>query len=120
MNDYEILICRLVDRAIRPLFPNGYMNETQVVINLISGDAETLPDAYAALAASAALCVSNIPWDGPISEARVARINGKFVVNPSRSDLAMSDLQILVGATLKDVTMVEGEAKECSEEDDEA
>ncbi|NNE28844.1 MAG: polyribonucleotide nucleotidyltransferase [Saprospiraceae bacterium] len=117
LSDYEVLICRLVDRAIRPLFPDGYMNDTQVIINLISGDAETLPDCYAALATSAALSVSNIQWDGPISEVRVARINGQFVVNPGRTQLADADMDIIVAATLKDVTMVEGEAKECSEED---
>lgn len=117
LSDYEILISRLVDRAIRPLFPDGYMNETQVIINLISGDKETLPDALAALAASAALSVSDIPWDGPISEVRVARIDGEFVVNPTKTALAQSDLRLIVGATMKDVTMVEGEANECSEAD---
>ena len=89
LSDYEILISRLVDRAIRPLFPDGYMNETQIIINLISGDKETPPDAFAALAASAAMMVSDIPFAGPISEVRVARIDGKFVVNPSTSDEAL-------------------------------
>ncbi len=117
LNDYEILTSRLVDRVVRPLFPDGYMYETQIIINLISGDAETLPDAYAALAASSALMVSDIPFAGPLSEVRVARIDGKFVVNPSRSDLEMADMEIIVGATDKDVAMVEGEAQECSEAD---
>lgn len=117
LSDYEILICRLVDRAIRPLFPDGYMNETQIIINLISGDENTPPDAFAALAASAALAVSDINFDGPISEARVARINGEYVVNPERDQLVNADLDIIVGATLDNVTMVEGEAKECSEQD---
>lgn len=117
LSDYEILICRLVDRAIRPLFPDGYMNETQIIINLISADENTPPDAFAALAASAALAVSDINFDGPISEVRVARINGEYVVNPERDQLADADLDIIVGATLDNVTMVEGEAKECSEQD---
>lgn len=117
LNDYEILISRLVDRAIRPLFPDGYMNETQVILNLISSDEETLPDAFAALAASAALSVSDIPWSGPISEVRVARINGEFHINPTRTALKEADMDIIVAATLNDVMMVEGEAKECSEHD---
>ncbi len=117
LNDYEILICRLVDRAIRPLFPDGYMFDTQVIINLISADEETLPDAYAALAASAALSVSDIPFDGPISEVRVAKIDGKYVVNPSRTQLEEATMEITVGATMDDVTMVEGEGKEIQEEE---
>ncbi|MEZ5043384.1 MAG: polyribonucleotide nucleotidyltransferase [Saprospiraceae bacterium] len=117
LSDYEVLISRLVDRAIRPLFPDGYMNETQVVIYLISGDKEVLPDAYAALAASAALAVSDIRFDGPISEVRVARINGEYVINPDRAALATADLDIIVAATMDNIMMVEGEAKECSEKD---
>lgn len=117
LSDYEILISRLVDRAIRPLFPDGYMNETQIIINLISGDKDTPPDAFAALAASAAMMVSDIPFAGPISEVRVARIGGNFVVNPSTSALLTADLDIIVAATMQDVMMVEGEAKECSEKD---
>jgi polyribonucleotide nucleotidyltransferase len=117
LSDYEVLICRLVDRAIRPLFPEGYMNETQVIINLISGDANTPPDTFAALAASAALTISDIPWAGPISEARVARIDGKYIVNPSKSDLERATINIIVGATLDNVTMVEGEANECQEDE---
>jgi polyribonucleotide nucleotidyltransferase len=117
LNDYEILISRLIDRAIRPLFPDGYMNDTQVILNLISGEVEVLPDAFAALAASAALCVSDIPFAGPISEVRVARIKGKFHINPHRSDLAEADMDFIVAATMDNVIMVEGEANECSEQD---
>ncbi len=117
LNDYEILTSRLVDRAIRPLFPDGYMNDTQVILNLISGDEQTLPDAYAALAASAALSVSDIPWDGPLSEVRVAKINGEYVINPSRDQLQNASLEIIVAATLQNVMMVEGEAKECQEKE---
>lgn len=115
LSDYEVLICRLVDRAIRPLFPDGYMNETQVIINLISGDKDVPPDAFAALAASAALAVSDIPFAGPISEVRVALIDGEYVVNPNKSALEDAELAIIVAATLDNVIMVEGEAKECSE-----
>ncbi len=117
LNDYEILISRLIDRAIRPLFPDGYMNDTQVILNLISGEVEVLPDAFAALAASAALMVSDIPWGGPISEVRVARIKGDFHINPHRSDLEKADMDFIVAATMDNVIMVEGEAKECSEQD---
>jgi polyribonucleotide nucleotidyltransferase len=117
LNDYEILISRLIDRAIRPLFPDGYMNDTQVILNLISGEVEVLPDAFAALAASSALMVSDIPWAGPISEVRVARIKGKFHINPHRSDLAEADMDFIVAATMDNVIMVEGEASECSEQD---
>ncbi len=117
LSDSEVLISRLVDRAIRPLFPDHYMNETQIIINLISGEKETLPDAFVALAASTALSVSDIPFAGPISEVRVARIKGEFIINPHRSDLEEADIDLLVGATMADVTMVEGEANECSEKD---
>ncbi|TXB68881.1 polyribonucleotide nucleotidyltransferase [Phaeodactylibacter luteus] len=115
LSDYEVLISRLVDRAIRPLFPDGYMNETQVIINLISGEPEVLPDAFAALAASSALAVSDIPFAGPISEVRVARINGQYIVNPFKSDLENADLDIIVAATMDNVMMVEGEGKEVPE-----
>ncbi|MFK7908452.1 MAG: polyribonucleotide nucleotidyltransferase [Chitinophagales bacterium] len=116
-SEYEILICRLVDRALRPLFPDEYYNETQILISLISSDPEVMPDALAGLAASAAISVSDIPFKGPISEARVARVEGEFIVNPSVSDLEKADLNILMGATEENVMMVEGETKECSEED---
>ena len=117
LNDYEVLISRLVDRALRPLFPTGYMNETQVILNLISGEPETTPDAYACLAASAALAVSPIAVDAMVSEVRVARINGKMHINPAKSDLANADLDIILAATDKDVMMVEGEMNEVQEAD---
>jgi len=117
LNDYEILISRLVDRAIRPLFPDGYMHDTQVILTLHSADQKNLPDAYAALAASAAIVVSDINWNGPISEVRVAKINGEYVVNPEREALEGAELEIIVAATLDNVMMVEGEANECQEAD---
>lgn len=117
LSDYEVLISRLVDRAIRPLFPDNYMNETQVIINLISGDTDVPPDAFAALAASAALSVSDIPFAGPISEVRVARVDGKFLVNPKHSEMENADMDFIVAATMDNVMMVEGEANECAEND---
>lgn len=117
LSDYEVLICRLVDRAIRPLFPDDYHAETQVMISLISGDEEALPDALAAFAASSALSVSDIPFQGPISEVRVARIDGKFVINPSLSDREKADIDLMVGASIDNVLMVEGEMKEVAEDD---
>ncbi len=117
LSSYEVLICRLVDRALRPLFPDGYLNETQIIINLISGEEETLPDSYAALAASAAIAVSDIPVVAPISEVRVARIDGEMHINPSRSELLKADMDFIVAATMDDVMMVEGESKECQEAD---
>ncbi len=115
LSDYEILISRLVDRAIRPLFPDGYMNDTQIIINLISAEKEIVPDAFVALAASTALAVSDIPFAGPISEVRVARIGGAYVVNPRREALKEADINIIVAATKENVMMVEGDAQECSE-----
>jgi polyribonucleotide nucleotidyltransferase len=117
LSDYEILISRLVDRAIRPLFNDDYVNETQIIVTLISGDSNNMPDCYAALAASAALAVSDIPFNGPISEVRVAKINGEFVVNPERSALKNAELDLIIAATLDNIMMVEGEAQECQEED---
>ena len=117
LSDYEILISRLVDRALRPLFPDGYMNETQVIINLISADKDVMPDALAGLAASTAVAVSNIPVESLFSEVRVARIDGQFVVNPNRTELAKADMDFIVAATERDITMVEGEANECQEAD---
>lgn len=114
-SDYEILVSRLVDRALRPLFPDDFHAEVFVTINLISADVETMPDALAGLAASAALAVSDIPFNGPISEVRVARIDGKFVVNPSASQLKLADIDLMVGATFDNILMVEGEMKEVSE-----
>ncbi len=116
-SEYEILIARLVDRALRPLFPDDYHSETQVIISLISGDKNTMPDAMAALAASAALSVSDIPFGGPISEVRVARIDGKLTVNPTVSDIENADLDIIVAATIDNIMMVEGEMKEISEDE---
>lgn len=115
LSDYEVLISRLVDRAVRPLFPDNFMNETQIIINLISGDLNNMPDGYAALAASAALTVSDIPFDGPISEVRVAKINGEYVINPERNLLSEASLDLIVAASLDNVMMVEGEANECQE-----
>jgi polyribonucleotide nucleotidyltransferase len=114
-SDYEILISRLVDRALRPLFPDDFHAETFVTINLISADLDTMPDALAGLAASAALAVSDIPFNGPISEVRVARINNKFVINPPASQLKEADIDLIVAATFENILMVEGEMKEVSE-----
>ena len=116
-SEYEILIARLVDRALRPLFPSDYHAETQVIINLISADKNIMPDALAALAASAAISVSDIPFNGPISEVRVGRKDGQLILNPSISDLELLDLEIMVAATSENIMMVEGEMKEASEED---
>ncbi|MFO7852228.1 MAG: polyribonucleotide nucleotidyltransferase [Bacteroidota bacterium] len=114
-SDYEVLIARLVDRVLRPLFPEDYHAETFVTINLVSADEEVMPDALAGLAASAALAVSDIPFAGPISEVRVARIEDKFYINPTVSQLKNADLDIIVGATYDNVLMVEGEMKEVPE-----
>lgn len=116
-SDHEVLISRLVDRACRPLFPDDFHAEVQVIITLISADKNTFPDALACLAASSALAVSDIPFNGPISEVRVARINGEFVINPSISDLDQSDIDIMVAASMENIVMVEGEMKEVSEAD---
>ena len=114
-SEYEILISRLVDRVLRPLFPSDYHAETQVLVTLISGENDVLPDAFAALAASSALAVSDIPFGGPISEVRVARIQGEYVINPNHSQLENADLDLMVGATKENIMMVEGELKEVSE-----
>ncbi len=112
----EILTCRLVDRALRPLFPKDYHANTQVVINLISSDRETLPDSFACLAASAALAVSDIPFNGPISEVRVVRVDGKFLLNPTIAQVDACDIDMVIAATEDSVVMVEGEMHEVSEE----
>jgi polyribonucleotide nucleotidyltransferase len=117
LSDYEVLISRLIDRALRPLFPEDYFCDVQVLVTLISSDNEVMPDSLACLAASAALAVSDIPIQEIISEARVARIKGEFKVNPNRSELATADLEFIIAATEKNIMMVEGEANECSEED---
>ena len=117
LSDYEILTSRLVDRALRPLFPGDYHSETQVMISLLSADGAVLPDSLAALAASAALSVSDIPFDGPIAEVRVARIDGEFVVNPGQEEIEKADLEMMVAATIDNIMMVEGEMNEVSEDD---
>ncbi len=114
-SEYEILISRLVDRALRPLFPDNFFNEVQVQVMLISGDKNNLPDTLVALAASSAIMVSNIPFLGPISEARVARINGEFIINPPIARMEEADLDLIVAATMDNVVMVEGQMKEVSE-----
>jgi polyribonucleotide nucleotidyltransferase len=116
-SDYEILISRLVDRALRPLFPEDYHAETFVTITLISADKDVMPDAFAGLAASAALSVSNIPFHGPISEVRVARVNGEFLINPTITQIKEADMDLVVAATIDNILMVEGEMKEVSEAD---
>jgi polyribonucleotide nucleotidyltransferase len=116
-SDYEILISRLVDRALRPLFPDDFHAETFVNVMLVSADGKDMPDALAGLAASAALAVSDVPFNGPISEVRVARVDGEFVVNPTFEQLESADMDIIVAATLDNIMMVEGEMKEVSEEE---
>jgi polyribonucleotide nucleotidyltransferase len=114
-SDYEILVSRLVDRALRPLFPEDYHADTFVSISLISADADTMPDALAGLAASAALAVSDIPFLEPISEVRVARVDGEYKINPTRTELEAADLDMIVAATMENIMMVEGEMDEVSE-----
>ncbi len=114
-SDYEILTCRLVDRALRPLFPDNYHAEVFVNIILYSADGVDMPDALAGLAASAALAVSDIPFNGPISEVRVGRVNGKYIINPTFDQLEQADMDIMVGATYDNIMMVEGEMSEVSE-----
>ena len=114
-SDYEILIARLIDRALRPLFPSDYHAETFVNVTLYSADGVDMPDCIAGLAASAALAVSDIPFEGPISEVRVARVNGEMVINPTFEQLEKADIELMVAATLDNIMMVEGEMKEVSE-----
>jgi polyribonucleotide nucleotidyltransferase len=116
-SDSEILVCRLIDRALRPLFPDNYHGNTSVVVNLISHGDDCLPDALACLAASAALAVSDIPFNGPASEVRIARINGQWEINPTRTALENSDIDMIVAATIDNIMMVEGEMLEVSEAD---
>ncbi|MBP9221706.1 MAG: polyribonucleotide nucleotidyltransferase, partial [Chitinophagales bacterium] len=116
-SEYEILISRLIDRAMRPMFPNNYHAETQVLVTLISLDKEILPDALACFAAAGAMAVSDVPFNGPISEVRVGRVNGNYIINPTRSELALSDIDMIVAGSHKDVVMVEGEMKEITEDD---
>ena len=116
-SDGEILTMRLVDRVLRPLFPKDYHSEVQVMIQLMSNDEDVMPDALAGLAASAAIQLSDFPFECPISEARVARVNGEFVINPTRAQLAESDIDMMIGASADSVMMVEGEMDEISEEE---
>ena len=115
LSDYEVLICRLVDRALRPLFPDDYHADTQVFIQLISADNEVMPDALAALAASSAIAVSDIPFHGPISEVRVVKVDGNYKVNPTPEEMESSTLDLIVAGTDENIMMVEGESKEVSE-----
>ena len=117
LNDYEILTSRLIDRALRPLFPEDYLCDVQVLVSLISSDPEVMPDALACLAASAALAVSDIPIQEIISEVRIGKVNGEMIVNPSRTQLAEADMDFIIAATDRNIMMVEGEGKECQEED---
>ena len=116
-SDEEILTCRLVDRALRPLFPSNYHAEVYVNVNVFSADGKDMPDALAGFAASAALAASDIPFEGPISEVRVARIDGEFVINPTFEQLKQADMDLMVGATEENIMMVEGEMKEVQEQD---
>ena len=117
LNDYEVLTSRLIDRALRPLFPDDYLCDVQVLVSLISSDPEIMPDSMACLAASAALAVSDIPIQEIISEVRVGKVNGEYVVNPTRSQLEEADLEFLIAATDRNIMMVEGQGKECQEDD---
>ncbi|MDF2448338.1 MAG: polyribonucleotide nucleotidyltransferase [Bacteroidota bacterium] len=115
LSDYEVLISRIVDRAMRPLFPDDYHADTQIMLSLISSDKKTMPDALVGLAASAAVAVSDIPFNGPISEVRVGKIEGKLVINPDIDQLALSSIDMIVAASEHDIAMVEGEMSEISE-----
>ena len=115
LNDYEILTSRLVDRALRPLFPKDYHSDTQVLISLISGEKNIMPDALACLAAATAITLSDIPFDGPVSEVRVGKVDGKLIENPTVEQISKGTLDMIIAATSKDIMMVEGEMKEISE-----
>ena len=117
LSDYEILISRLVDRALRPLFPSDYHADTQVAISLISSDPDVMPDSLAALAASSALAVSDIPFNGPISEVRVIKLNGEYLTNPTPAQVAAAEMDLIVAGSIENINMVEGECKEVSELD---
>lgn len=117
LSDYEILISRLIDRAIRPLFPDDYLAETQINVILLSADDKDMPDALAALAASAAIAVSDIPFGGPISEVRVVKFEGEYFVNPTKEKIEKADLDLVVAASMDNILMVEGECNEVSEEE---
>ncbi|MBN4051929.1 polyribonucleotide nucleotidyltransferase [Cytophagaceae bacterium AH-315-L13] len=117
LSDYEVLVCRLVDRALRPMFPKNYINETQIAISLISADPSVPADALAALAASSALAVSDIPFNGPISEVRIVKVDGKLIINPTKEEIEKADLELIIAADAENIMMVEGEMDECSEAD---
>ena len=117
LSDYEVLICRIVDRTLRPLFPSDYHAETQIMIQLMSSDDNVMPDALVGLAASAAITLTDIPFDGPISTVRVGRVDGKFIINPFRDELEQSDIDLMVAGTAADINMVEGEMDGISEQD---
>ena len=117
LSNSEILVCRIVDRTLRPLFPSDYHAETQVMIQLISADAEVMPDALVGLAASAALTITDIPFEGPVSALRVGRINGEWVINPFASEMENSDVDLMVAGTAADINMVEGEMDGISEKE---
>ena len=114
-SDREVLVCRLVDRVLRPLFPEDFHAEIQVIITMLSYDPSTAPESLAGFAASAAIAISDIPFNGPMSEVNIARVNGEFIINPSYAQLEEADMEIMVGATADSVVMVEGEMKEVSE-----
>src|SRR6185436_678521 len=114
-SEYEILISRLIDRALRPTFPEDYHAEIQVLVTLISWDKNVAPDSLAGLAASAAITISDIPFNGPISEVRVARIDGKYIVNPPMPDMEKADIDLIVAGNADNILMVEGEMNEVSE-----
>ena len=117
LSNAEIFVCRIVDRTLRPLFPSDYHSETQVMIQLISADSEVMPDALVGLAASAALTITDIPFEGPVSALRVGRINGEWVINPYASQMADSDVDLMVAGTAADINMVEGEMNGISEKE---
>ena len=117
LSDYEILISRLIDRALRPLFPDDFHSEVQVAVTMISADKNAMPDALAGLAASAALMASDIPFNGPVSEVRVIKKDGKLIINPGEEQIQNCDLELIVAGSLHDIVMVEGEMKEASEEE---
>lgn len=117
LSDYEILVSRLVDRALRPIFPDDFHADVQVNINLISADHDAVPDALAGLAASAAIMASDVPFNGPISEVRVIKLDGKLIINPTSSQIENADLELIVAGTAKDILMVEGEMNEVSEDE---
>src|SRR5688572_23631744 len=117
LSEYEILISRLIDRALRPLFPDDYFCDVQVMVTLFSSDPEVMPDSLACLAASAALAVSDVPIKEIISEVRVARVEGNFVINPTRPQMAKADMDFMVAASEKNLVMVEGGSQQCTEDD---